>query len=72
MISRAVPRNWALESAAWLKAGMARQITIVRSLGMGLDEQAVSKIGTWKFKPAERNGQPATVAMVVEVPFHLY
>ncbi|MSV29278.1 MAG: TonB family protein [Bryobacterales bacterium] len=51
--------------------GMARNITAVERLGLGLDEQAIDAIGQWRFKPGERNGQPVTVAATIEVNFRL-
>ncbi|MCU1286190.1 MAG: TonB-like protein [Acidobacteriales bacterium] len=45
---------------------------VYRSLGMGLDEQALAAVRTWRFEPATRNGQPIPVQMYVDVSFHLY
>jgi periplasmic protein TonB len=39
---------------------------------MGLDEEAVKTVNTWKFKPALRQGVPVPVQMEVEVSFHLF
>jgi TonB family protein len=52
--------------------GLVHQITIVRPLGMGLDEKAMEGVRAWRFKPATRNGQPVAVAVYVEVDFRLY
>ena len=52
--------------------GSARDIAIVSPLGLGLDEKAVAAVGTWKFKPATKDGQPVPVKIAVEVSFHLY
>ncbi len=41
-------------------------------LGMGLDEQAVNAIRTWKFEPAKRGSEPVPVQIAVEVDFRLY
>ena len=54
------------------KTGKVRRINVIRELGMDLDEQAISKISSWKFKPASRNGQPVAAALSVEVSFNLY
>ncbi len=51
--------------------GMPRNLAVVRSLGMGLDERAVEAVGKWRFRPAYRDGQPAVVAAYVEVNFRL-
>jgi outer membrane biosynthesis protein TonB len=39
---------------------------------MGLDEKAVEKVTTWKFKPATKDGRSVAVEMSVEVSFNLY
>lgn len=45
---------------------------VVHSLGMGLDEEALKTVKLWKFEPGKRNGQPVSVAVYIEVDFHLY
>jgi TonB family protein len=52
--------------------GAARDIQIERPLGLGLDEKALAAISTWKFEPAQRDGKPVAVAIMVEVSFRLY
>jgi len=52
--------------------GAVRNIRIAKDLGMGLDEEAVKTVNTWKFKPALRQGVPVPVQMEVEVSFHLF
>lgn len=52
--------------------GRPRNLRIVRSLGMGLDEKALEKVRTWLFEPGKRNGQPVSVAMTLEVDFRLF
>ena len=52
--------------------GKPRNLKIVRSLGMGLDEKAMERVRTWLFEPGKKNGQPVAVAMNIEVDFHLY
>jgi TonB family protein len=44
---------------------------VLRELGMGLDESAVSALEQWKFKPATREGEPVPVQLNVEVNFNL-
>jgi TonB family protein len=53
-------------------SGSASDLQIVRPLGLGLDEKAIEAISTWKFKPAEKDGEPVPAAIMVEVNFHLY
>jgi protein TonB len=52
--------------------GKPRNIHVVRSLGMGLDEKAIEKVRTWLFEPGKKNGSPVAVAMNLEVDFRLY
>jgi protein TonB len=52
--------------------GKPRNLKVVRSLGMGLDEKALEKVRTWLFLPGKKDGQPVAVAMSIEVDFHLY
>lgn len=52
--------------------GRPRNLRVVRSLGMGLDEKALEKVRTWLFEPGKKDGQPVAVAMSIEVDFHLY
>jgi periplasmic protein TonB len=52
--------------------GKPRNIRVVRSLGMGLDEKAVERVRTWLFEPGKKNGTPVAVAMNLEVDFRLY
>jgi len=52
--------------------GKVRAPNILRPLGMGLDDSAVSSILTWRFDPAKVDGKPVAVAMNIEVAFNLY
>jgi periplasmic protein TonB len=52
--------------------GRARDIRVMRSVGMGLDEKAIAAVRTWKFDPARRDGQAVAVQINVEVSFRLY
>ena len=52
--------------------GRPRNLRVVRSLGMGLDEKALEKVKTWLFEPGKKNGQPVSVAMTFEVDFRLF
>lgn len=52
--------------------GKPRNLRVVHSLGMGLDEKALERVRTWLFKPGKKDGQPVAVAMNIEVDFRLY
>ena len=46
-------------------------LRVVRSLGFGLDENAILALKKWKFRPGMRNGAPVDVALNIEVNFNL-
>lgn len=52
--------------------GVPRNLMIVRSLGMGLDEKALEAVRTWRFEPGKMNGRAVAVRMNVIVNFRLY
>jgi len=49
--------------------GRARAVTIVKPLGLGLDESAVKTVSHWRFRPATRKGEPIPVEINVEMNF---
>ncbi len=51
--------------------GKAREIKVLKSLGMGLDEKAVEAVEKWKFKPGMKAGAPVAVRAQIEVNFRL-
>jgi TonB family protein len=51
--------------------GHADGIKIIRSLGLGLDEQAILAVERWRFQPGEKEGQPVSVQATIEVNFRL-
>jgi len=51
--------------------GSVGDVTVVRGLGHGLDEQATTAVRSWRFAPATRQGQPVDVIVEVEVDFSL-
>ena len=51
--------------------GHARNIRVVKSLGMGLDEKAIEAVEKWRFKPAMKGGQAVNVQATIEVNFRL-
>src|ERR1700683_541752 len=56
-----------------LADGRTSDIHVSKGLGLGLDENAVTAVRTWRFKPAlGPNGKPAPVRMNVEMQFRLY
>ena len=51
--------------------GLARDLRVVRPLGLGLDERAMDAVKQWRFRPAFRNGKPTAATAIVEVNFRL-
>jgi periplasmic protein TonB len=52
-------------------SGKAKNLRVLRSLGLGLDEKAIEAVNKWKFKPGFKDGKPVTVAATIEVNFRL-
>jgi TonB family protein len=52
--------------------GKAHDISVRRSLGMGLDERAIEAMKQWRFEPGKKDGQPVPVEISFEISFHLY
>lgn len=51
--------------------GRTRNIRVVRSLGMGLDEKAIEAVSKWRFRPGFKDGKAVPVQANVEVNFRL-
>ena len=49
--------------------GKARDVKVIRGLGLGLDENAVAGIGAWEFVPGKKDGQPVNVQVRIEESF---
>lgn len=52
--------------------GKPKDLRVLRSLGLGLDEKAVEAVRKWRFSPAMRNEKPVSVLVSIEVAFRLY
>jgi TonB family protein len=51
--------------------GVAGNIQVRRSLGLGLDEKAIEAVSRWRFRPGRKDGVPVPVAATVEIHFRL-
>ena len=51
--------------------GRATDPQVVKSVGLGLDEEALAAVRQWKFKPGTKDGQPVPVYAQIEITFRL-
>ena len=58
-------------SAIVRKDGSIEILKVVRSLGLGLDENAIRALKGWRFRPGMKGGKPVDVALNIEVNFSL-
>lgn len=51
--------------------GNVLDVTILKALGLGLDDDAVRHVRKWKFRPATRNSRPVAISVGVEIDYML-
>jgi TonB family protein len=51
--------------------GIPRDIRVVKSLGLGLDESAVAAVSQWRFQPGTKDGKPVPRQSQLECYFRL-
>jgi TonB family protein len=51
--------------------GKARDFKVLRSIGLGLDENAIAAVSRWEFEPGTKGGQPVNVQAKIQVNFRL-
>ncbi|SRR5579872_4306164 len=51
--------------------GHTRDVRVEQPLGLGLDQNIVDKLNTWRFEPAKKNGVPVTVSITVQIRFRI-
>jgi TonB family protein len=51
--------------------GTLSDFRVERSLGLGLDENAIEAVKEWKFKPGEKDGKPVAVSIGAIVNYRL-
>jgi TonB family protein len=50
--------------------GSVDSIQVVKGIDQQLDTNAMRALAQWKFRPAERNGEPVDLEAIVHIPFH--
>jgi TonB family protein len=51
--------------------GNARDLKVIRPLGLGLDQKAIEAVAKWKFRPGMKDGHAVPVQATIEVNFRL-
>jgi periplasmic protein TonB len=51
--------------------GGVRNVRVLQSLGLGLDEKAVEAVSRWRFRPGLFDGKPAATEATIQVNFQL-
>lgn len=71
--ARAVQKEGVVVLGMILEAdGTPGDIWVERKVGLGLDQQAVKCVHTWKFQPATQDGKPLPIVISIEVNYHLH
>lgn len=52
--------------------GNPERISVLSSLGFGLDERAIQAVSQWRFEPGTKAGKPVKTIATVEVNFRLF
>jgi TonB family protein len=52
--------------------GRPRDLRVLRSLGMGLDQKALDAVAKWRFAPGTKDNHPVSVQVSIMVEFRLY
>jgi len=52
--------------------GMPTHLSVIRPLGVGLDEQALAAVQSYRFSPAMEHGSPVRVEVNIEVSFQIF
>ena len=52
--------------------GTVERARVTKSLGLGLDQEALRAVKTWRFKPATRSGKPVPVRVMAEMNFRVF
>jgi TonB family protein len=52
--------------------GTVSDVWVTRKAGLGLDQETLRAVRTWKFQPAVKAGKPVPVLASIQSQFHLY
>jgi periplasmic protein TonB len=52
-------------------SGNVRNVRVLQSLGLGLDEKAIEAVSRWRFRPGLFDGKPVATEATVQVNFQL-
>ena len=51
------------------ESGQPLDIEVIRSLGHGLDEEAIEALEKWQFEPGRKDGEPIKVKAQIQISF---
>ena len=57
------------EKTLFRKDGSVDSIQLVQSVDPSLDANAMEALAQWKFRPAQKHGEPVELEAVVHIPF---
>ena len=71
-----IARRARLEGVVILRAiisreGLVQDLSVVKPLGLGLEDAAAAAVENWRFEPATLDGEPVDVIYRVTVRFNL-
>jgi TonB family protein len=55
-----------------MQDGSTSHLTIVKPMGLGLDEKAIEAVSKYQFKPATKDGVPVKVDLYIDVNFQIF
>jgi len=51
--------------------GCMKVVRIIKTIGSGLDENALAALRSWRFSPAKRNGEPVEALAQIDIDFSI-
>jgi TonB family protein len=72
-VARMMKASGIVEVYLWIQPdGSPSHLRIARAAGLGMDEQAISAVSRYRFKPAMKGGKPVKVDLYVDVNFQTF